>query len=75
MKNDLTNLTLKELKETPTIEKGHFEDLKLDDGTFKVWLSRMTVADGAEYNNQVTVKQLSNGKWYTIAEYEAKGDS
>lgn len=62
--------TLAQLKAMPTIEQGHTDNLKYDDGTYRVWLSRMTKADGMPYDNQVTVEQMIGGVWKTVAEYQ-----
>lgn len=64
--------TLAELEAMPTIHSGHFDNLKFDDGKNRVWLSRMTVADGMPYDNQVTVEKLIDGNWKTVREYQAK---
>ena len=67
-----TNYTLKELEGLKTIMQGQADDLKIEDGNIRVWLSRMTIGDGMPYNNQVTVEKLDeNGSWNTIEEYEA----
>jgi hypothetical protein len=68
--------TAKRLEFMPTISKSHFADLKLDywscntDRQTRVWLSRMTVADGMPYDNYIRVEQFSNGRWVTVAEYQ-----
>lgn len=67
----MKKFTLTELEKLPTLHQGHFDNLKIKDGNVRVWLSRMTVADGMEYNNQVTVENLINGNWVTVAKYEA----
>jgi len=64
--------TLTELKAMPTLSKGHFDNLKVDTGTERIWLSRMTIADGMPYNNQVTEEHLIDGNWKIIREYQAK---
>ena len=64
--------TLKELVSIPTISSGKFDNLKIETRNIKVWLSRMTVADGQPYNNLVTVEKLVDCHWKTIEEYEAK---
>lgn len=65
--------TLAELKEMPTIHSGHFDNLKLDDGNTRITLSRMTIADGMPYNNQVTVlTKDGKGDWKEVRKYEAK---
>lgn len=66
--------SLADLEKTPTISQGHTDNLKADSTwrgmRTKVWLSRMTQADGMPYDNQVTVECYSSA-WYTIDEYEA----
>jgi hypothetical protein len=64
--------TLAQIEAMPTISQGHFDNIKFDDGKTRVCLSRMTVADGMPYNNQVTIEQLKDGNWITTDEYEAK---
>lgn len=76
--------TLKQLETLPTLHSGHFDNLKIETKDTRVWLSRMTIEDGMEYNNQVTVEAYqhpkttkgidqSRGKiWVKIQEYEAK---
>lgn len=65
--------SLAALKKMPTKDWSHFDNLKYDDGKYRVWLSRMTVADGAPYDNQVTVEQNKNGVWTQIDQYQARG--
>ena len=55
-----------------TIESGHFDNLKHDDGKTRIWLSRMTVEDGMPYNNQVTVEKKKKGDWKKVDEYKAR---
>jgi hypothetical protein len=64
--------TKEELELLPTISSGHFDDLKVDTGTARVWLSRVTVEDGAPYNDQVTVERLVKGKWVITEQYPAE---
>jgi hypothetical protein len=63
---------LYELEAMPTLSQGHFDDLKVDTGTMRVWLSRCTVEDGEPYNNKVTVEVLKDGKWEIVNTYQAK---
>lgn len=63
--------TLAELQALPTISQAHFANLKIDDGKERIWLSRMTVADGAPYENQVSVEALQAGNWVTVEQYQA----
>lgn len=74
--------TLAELQAMPTLHSGHFDNLKVDQyvGTrpeLRVWLSRMTVEDGAPCNNEVTVEvytmtRKDGWNWVTVDKYEAK---
>jgi len=36
-----------------------------------VWLERVGIAEGADYDNQVIVEYLVNGRWITFSQYEA----
>ena len=63
--------TLAQLQEMPTIHVGQYDDLKKRWPDCQVWLSRLTVADGQPYDNQVTVEKLTDGRWVTVDEYEA----
>ena len=72
-KNEATNIyenmwyTLGELEDMPIITEGHTDDLKVEEMIYgvkvRVWLSRMTVADGMPYDNQVTVEYLDADEW------------
>ena len=63
--------TLAELEAMPTLEHGHFDNLKIETPTTRVWLSRMTKADGAPYENEVSVDHYRNGRWETVDRYQA----
>lgn len=62
--------TKEELEAMPTLHSGHFDDLKIETQTTRVWLSRMTVADGMPYDNMITVEKLIDGRWVTTEEYK-----
>lgn len=66
--------TLAQLEALPTIKQGHTDDLKIESGNGRVWLSRMTIEDGQPYNNQVTIERFNDakGRWETVTSYEAK---
>jgi hypothetical protein len=70
----MTRYTLAELSALPTLSQGQADDLKIDTGTDRVWLSRMTVADGMPYDNQVTEEYFNQetGAWETLAQYMAE---
>lgn len=63
---------LQELECLPTLSTGQADDLKIDEGNTRVWLSRMTVEDGMEYNNQVSIEKLQNGRWNVVETYQAE---
>ena len=54
------------LDNLPTLCEGHMDDLKVDTGDMRVWLSRMTIADGAPFNNGVTIERLIDGRWVEV---------
>jgi len=62
--------TAEYLRSLETISQGHTDNLKIDNGAKRVWLSRMTVEDGMPYNDGVIVERLIDGCWKTVAEYE-----
>lgn len=64
--------SLKELKAKPILATGQADDLKIDTGKTRIWLSRCTVEDGEPYDNKVTVEKLINGKWEIVETYQAQ---
>lgn len=58
-----------ELEAQPTLAQSPFDNLKLDDGKTRVWLSRYGVADGAPFDNGVLVERLIRGVWTQVAHY------
>jgi len=65
--------TLDELESLPTLSVGQADNLKVDTGTVRVWLSRCTVDDGEPYNNKVTIECLNDGVWQRRKTYQALG--
>ena len=63
--------TAKELEKLPTISEGQADDLKVEVGGKRIWLSRMTKEDGMPYNNQVTEEKFDSksGSWKTVRVY------
>ena len=60
------------LEHLPTLEQGHTDNLKFDDGKRRVWLSRMTAEDYGDderafENELVTVEQNKGGAWKPAA--------
>ena len=50
----------------PTLSQGQADDLKIQTPQFRVWISRMTISDGAHENNAVTIEYYDDGQWHTI---------
>jgi hypothetical protein len=63
--------SLKEFQNMETISQGQADDLKIETPDTRVWLSRMTVEDGALFDNGVTIEKLQDGSWVVVDEYEA----
>ena len=64
--------TLAELQGLPTIRQAKTGDLKVQTKFKRIWLSRMTIEDGADYNNQVTIERCRDGSWWPAITYQAK---
>ena len=65
----MVRYTAGELRDLPTLSVGQADDLKIDDGTTRVWLCRCGVADGMPYNDAITVERLKDGRWITVDTY------
>lgn len=69
------HFSLRELLDKPTIRIGQTDDLKFETPSTRVWLSRLTKADGMECDHQVTVECREDGpegtKWITVEQYQA----
>lgn len=61
--------TADEIRDLPTLSQGQSDNLKLDDGTTRVWLCRCGVEDGMPYDDQITVERLTAGRWEIIDTY------
>lgn len=57
---------VEELQHMPTLCQGQCADLKMDDGRFRVWLSRMGPEDGETH--PVQVEELRDGRWEDITD-------
>lgn len=68
---DLTHYNAEELEDLPTLAQGQADDLKFDDGEWRVWLCRCDTYDGMPYNDMITVEGYdpADGKWKTAATY------
>lgn len=69
---DLSCFALSDLQKLPTLAVGQADNLKIDTGNVRVWLSRCTVDDGQPYDNQVTVETFTGKRWVALYHYEAK---
>lgn len=53
-----------DIRELPTIHSGHFDNLKLEWSTsrsqYRLWVSRMTIADGADKDHQIILEHKYN---------------
>lgn len=74
LRHNLTDHTfsLADLQAIPVLTVGQADNVLLNHGGIKVSLSHTAVADGAPYDNQVTVQKNSRNGWQTIREYQAK---
>lgn len=70
------DFSLAALQAMPNLGDTHFADVKFSTGGYRLSLSRMTVADGAPYDHQVTVEKIETvdgrNNWVTVREYQAK---
>lgn len=66
----LARYSARELQRRRTKSVSQCDDLKIDTGSTRVWLSRCGVEDGEPYDNKVTVEKLRSGRWVTVDEYE-----
>lgn len=57
------SMSKEELMALPTLSQGHMDNLKFDDGKHRIWVSRMSVADGAPEDNQIHFETLQGGRW------------
>ena len=59
--------TIEELEALPTLCVGQADDLKIDTGEERVWLSRCGPEDGEVY--QIHHETLLDGRWTVTSEY------
>lgn len=68
--------TLAELEAMLTLKQGQADDLKMDLGDTRIWLSRMTKEDGEPCDNKVTIEEYrgyqGRGRWVEVGWYEAR---
>jgi hypothetical protein len=61
--------TARELAAMPTLTVGQADDLKIDLPGLRVWLSRCSVEDGEDSENQVYVERYIDDRWKTVESY------
>lgn len=59
---DVTKLTVSDLKKLPTLSTGQADDLKIDTGTTRVWLARCG-------HPKITFERLREGRWEACDAY------
>ena len=57
-----------DVRDLPTLNRGHFADLKIETPTLRVWLMR------TEAEEPVLVERLRNGRWENVTK-EYQNDS
>jgi hypothetical protein len=67
---ELKSFTADELREMPTLAQGQSDNLKYDDGEYRVWLARTGVADGEPYDNRISIEENQDGRWVKIEDYQ-----
>ena len=60
----------KQLEVMPTLVQAHTCDLKIDDGAYRVFLSRLDAGDGEPFDNTVYVEMLKRGVWVDLGYYD-----
>ena len=58
------------LEELPTLHSGQFANLKIETEDRRVWLSRMTAADGE--TQPVQIERLIEGRWVDVTDEEVQ---
>jgi hypothetical protein len=69
-------LSFKEWKARPSIDSGHTADLKFDNGTVRVWVTRLDPGDFSnrrDYENEkLSYEKLVNGSWEPMGKPKSK---
>jgi len=65
--------TLEYLESLPDLSVAQADSLKIEDGCYRVWLSRCGIEDGEPYANKVTVEYCGppDYSWIEYATYPA----
>lgn len=68
----MLDLTQDELEAMPTIHNGQFGNLKIEEGSFRLWHSRMTRADGAKFNHAAEIEFFDGNRWEEVHSYQPR---
>lgn len=71
----LEQYTPAQLKAMPSISSSQFDELKVDDGRHRWWLTRLTPADGAKFRVSVEEYLPAVGRWEVVHQYGRFGRS
>ena len=63
--------SLEELEGMDVLCQGQADDLLIDTGDCRIWLSRCGIEDGEPCDNKVTIEELQRGRWVEVGWYEA----
>jgi hypothetical protein len=71
---DIQAVSLAQWQNAPTLESGHFDNLKFRGDNFRVWVSRQNLrdydGDGTAFSaERLTVEQLIGGVWTKVDRY------
>ncbi len=72
--NDLYQITFAEWRAMPTLHQGHTDNLKYESPRYRVWVSRMTLADyngdrDAYMRDRFTIEEYESRQWFTLDRY------
>lgn len=56
----------RKIRRMRTISQGHMDRLVAENKTIRLWVSRMTPADGMAEDQQVLMEKLIDGRWEAI---------
>ena len=59
-----------QLEALPVLAESQADDLHIDTGDYRVWLSRTGTLDGEPYDNIVTIEDNGHEGWQTMHVYD-----
>lgn len=57
------------LRKLPTLATGQAASLKIEDGPWRVWLSRCDELDGEPYANKIEIEHFDGRDWRDVHHY------